>query len=147
MSVRLWIGPGFVGLSHKPTPTVIGSLLKPLVTSARSKYSKSFWFYTEGVDRPGFIRVLAPQSISLLHTYHTLLHITDIIIAFVNDVISRRGGTDPPQTPTRDENSVREENCRPVYPETKFQVTNFLVSAPPRRPHRWLIIHAKMKYD
>lgn len=72
LSVRLWISPGFVGLSLKPTPTVIGSLLKPLVTSAHSKYSKSFCFYTEGVDRPGFIHDLSPQSIFLPHTPHTL---------------------------------------------------------------------------
>lgn len=42
--VRHWSSPGFVRLSHLPTPTVIGSSLKPLVTSALSKYSHAFSF-------------------------------------------------------------------------------------------------------
>ena len=48
--VRHWSSPGFVRLSHKPTPTVIGSSLKPLVTSALSKYSLAFSFTGNGED-------------------------------------------------------------------------------------------------
>lgn len=51
--VCLWSSPGFVRLSHKPTPTVIGLSLKPLVTSALSKYSLAFSFTQNGEDEWG----------------------------------------------------------------------------------------------
>lgn len=43
----------FVRLSHLPTPTVIGASLKPLVTSALSKYSHAFSFTQIGEGKRG----------------------------------------------------------------------------------------------
>lgn len=45
-----WSSRMFARLSQESTPTVIDSLLKPLVTSASSKYSRACSFTEDGVD-------------------------------------------------------------------------------------------------
>lgn len=74
--VRHWSSPGFVRLSHKPTPTVIGSSLKPLVTSALSKYSLAFSFTENGEDGGwwGGRRVWGCREVQegLIYVIHTL---------------------------------------------------------------------------
>lgn len=70
--VRHWSSPGFVRLSHLPTPTVIGSSLKPLVTSALSKYSHAFSFTQIGggerMHGGGCRKVCVVAHVGHLHT-------------------------------------------------------------------------------